>query len=143
MIITNNAKAINMPRDPLVELVLTGGEVNDRKQSLVGDFAIHTLSKVSATKCFVGASGISAEGGVTTSVLQETAINDLMLNRCNGKRIVVADSSKVGKENNFVSSESRRITHLITDSDADPASVEALKRIGVEVVLANPEERTD
>lgn len=143
VVITNNAKAIEANRDPQVELVLTGGEVYDWKQALVGDFALQTLSKVSATKCILGVSGISAKGGVTTSVLQETAVNELMLKRCNGMRIVIADSSKIGKENNFATCDLELISHLITNSDADPAQIKLIENRGVEVIPVNPIEKIE
>ena len=35
-VITNNGNALHMETDPLIELVLTGGEVNQYKKSMVG-----------------------------------------------------------------------------------------------------------
>ena len=45
-IITNNGRSLLMQRDPMVELVLTGGEVYGKKRSLVGEFALNALNKV-------------------------------------------------------------------------------------------------
>lgn len=58
-IVTNNGKALQVTIPPNVELVLTGGQVYERKQSLVGDFATYILSKITADKCFLGVSGIT------------------------------------------------------------------------------------
>lgn len=143
VVITNNAKAITVNRDPMVELILTGGEVYDWKQSLVGDFALQTISKVSATKCILGVSGISAKGGITTSVLQETAVNELMLKRCNGMRIVITDSSKIGREHNFSTCDISHVTHLITDSDADHEEIQLIEETGVEVIKVEPIDKID
>jgi len=143
VVITNNAKAITVNRDPMVELILTGGEVYDWKQSLVGDFALQTLSKVSATKCILGVSGISAKGGITTSVLQETAVNALMLKRCNGMRIVITDSSKIGREHNFSTCDLHQITHLITDPDADSEQIDLIRESGIEVLKVQPIDKID
>ncbi len=42
---------------------------------LVGDFALATIRKIRANKCFIGVSGITAEGEISTAVLQETMVN--------------------------------------------------------------------
>lgn len=133
VVITNNARAANVPRDPQVELILTGGEVYGNKRSLIGEFALNTLMKVRATKCVIGVSGISVKGGITTSVLQETAINQTMLRRCSGEKIIVTDSSKVGIEKNFLSGSIADITHLITDTGADPAELDHMRAAGLEI----------
>ena len=79
VIITNNAQMISMQHDRHVEIILTGGEVYGNKQALIGEFALNTLSKIKATKCVIGVSGISVKGGITSEVLPETAINQMML----------------------------------------------------------------
>lgn len=133
-IVTNNGKALQATIPPNVELVLTGGQVYERKQSLVGDFATYILSKITADKCFLGISGITADSGISTSVLQETLINHEMINRCNGPVYVLADSSKVGKNHNFSSGDIEEISHLITDCDIDKNESTLFKRKNVDVI---------
>lgn len=138
LVITNNGRILNIEHQPGVELVLTGGEVYGNKHSLVGEFALNSLSKVASTKCILGVSGISVSGGITTKVLQETAINRMMLNHCNGPKIVVADSSKIGIEHNFYSGNINDITVLITDTNANPTEIEKIRLAGIEVILVDP-----
>ncbi|QCX33561.1 DeoR/GlpR transcriptional regulator [Caloramator sp. E03] len=138
IVITNNGKALQVQKDPKVELVLTGGEVYERKQSMVGEFATHILSKVVANKCIMGVSGINIKTGITTSVLQETAVNQMMLKRCSGPVIVLADSSKIGVEHNFISGDLNKVSYLITDSGADPKQLEMLKEKGIEIITVDP-----
>lgn len=136
-IITNNARAIDSTVPENVDLLLTGGEVYGNKQSLVGEFALDTIRKVVATKCFLGVSGISAEGGVTSSFVQEVTVNRNMLAHCSGPKIVVADSSKIGVRQSFFDYGLDMITHLITDSAADPRELEQIRAKGVEVIVVN------
>ena len=91
--------------------------------------------KVIANKCFMGVHGISAAGGVTSSYLQEVAVNRSMLAQCSGPKIVVADSSKIGVCQNFLDYSLDQITHLITDSNADKWELEQLRAKGVESLL--------
>ena len=130
-ILTNNARVISRPHGPNVHLLLVGGEVYGKKQSLIGQFALDTIGRVAATKCFMGVSGISADGGLTSVILPETQINILMLQQCRGPRIVVADSSKVGIVQNYFSGNLSDITHLITDSGADSRSLQDIIQAGV------------
>ncbi len=136
-IITNNAVAPSVERSSKVSVILTGGECCPDTQSMYGDFAMANISKVYATKCILGANGIMAGAGITTSIHQETTINGMMLNRCSGKRIVVADSSKIGRSVDFLSAEIGLIDCLVTDSDADPAQVQRLESVGVQVILVD------
>jgi len=138
VIITNNGKAIFADKDPMIQVVLTGGELREPKEAMVGEFAINNLSRVTATKSFLGCSGITAETGITTAVLQEVAVNEMMLNRCVGPRIIVADSSKIGRDHSFVSGSIDKVTILITDNNADAQVVAALKANGVTVIQVEP-----
>ena len=130
-VLTNNARVISRPHGPNVQLLLVGGEVYGKKQSLIGQFALDTIGRVVATKCIMGVSGISADGGLTSVILPETQVNILMLQQCRGPRIVVADGSKVGLVQNYFSGNLSDITHLITDSGADDRSVHDIIQAGV------------
>lgn len=136
-IITNNARALYCQCPDGIDLLLTGGEVYGNKQSLVGEFAISSTRKVTASKCFLGASGISSVGGVTSSIVQEVAVNQSMINQCSGPKIVVADSSKIGVRHSFFSYGLDQVTHLITDSAADPRELERISNRGVEIITVD------
>ena len=135
MVITNNGKILGMNLSPNVEIILTGGEVYGRKQSMVGDIATQIISKITATKCFIGVSGINANTGISTSVLQETTVNMKMLENCNGPTFVLTDSSKIGRHHNFSSGDIDKINYVITDSKADTNEIHHLEEKGVEVIF--------
>lgn len=132
-IVTNNGNAVDHPRDVQVDLILTGGEVYSRKQSMVGEFALHTLSKITANKAFIGVGGISVNGGITTSVLPETAVNETMMRRSSDHCYVLAARDKIGKEHNFLSGTIDKVNTLITCSGADANEINNLRSHGVEV----------
>lgn len=134
-VITNNARALYLNKGPRTQLVLTGGEVYGRKQSLVGSFACDTVSKVTATKCILGVSGISVSAGITSMVLQETTINQMMLERCIGEKIIVAEGSKIGASHSYYSGSVKGVSHLITDSAADAICLRELKDYGITVMV--------
>jgi DeoR/GlpR family transcriptional regulator of sugar metabolism len=136
-VITNNVKAISSKHRGDMILVFTGGELRFPKEAMVGDFALNNLNRVTASKCFLGCNGINAEEGVTTAVLQEATINNLMLTRVTGPRYILADKSKIGRRLNFIYGRLREITRLITDTEAPAAVVEELRR-SIDVVQVEP-----
>ena len=134
IIVTNNSAMIGYPHDPLVTIILTGGEIYQRRQSLVGEFALNTLTKINADKAFLGVGGISVRSGITTSVLPETAINDLMMRRCKGACYILAANTKIGKEHNFLSATIDSIDTLITCKGGNKAELQELRNHNVHVV---------
>lgn len=137
-VITNNGKAIFEEHDPLISIILTGGELRIPKESMVGEFALNNLNRVSASKCFLGCSGINVESGITTAILQEVAINEIMVNRCNGPVFVLADHTKVGNEHSFISGSIDKVSYLITDQLANDTVVSEIEVNGVNVVKLQP-----
>ncbi|MDR2899971.1 MAG: DeoR/GlpR family DNA-binding transcription regulator [Treponema sp.] len=127
-VITNNAKAMNekIPKD--INLIFTGGEMRFPKEAMVGDFAINNLSQVTAGKCFLGCNGITANEGVTTAVMQEASINNLMLTRVMGPRYILADKTKIGSRLNFIYGSLKDVTMLITDTEAPKDLLDELKQ---------------
>jgi DeoR family transcriptional regulator, fructose operon transcriptional repressor len=136
-VITNNANAVFIKKDFNVNVFLTGGELREPKHSMVGEFAYNNLSRVTANKCFLGCSGISTKAGMTTAVLAEVAINEVMLRQTIGARYVIAESSKVGYNSSFVSSSLNKIHTLITDTEADKEEIEMMKDYGLDIVMIN------
>lgn len=133
IVVTNNSNAIGYPHDPLVTIILTGGEIYERRKSLVGEFALQTLTKINADKAFIGVGGISVNGGITTSVLPETAVNETMMRRSSDHCYVLAARDKIGKEHNFLSGTIDKVNTLITCSGADANEINNLRSHGVEV----------
>ena len=133
VIVTNNGNALGYPKDPLVEIILTGGEVYKRKQSMVGEFALNTLSKISANKAFIGVGGINAESGITTSVLPETAVNEMMMKRC-GTCYVLAASQKIGRNHNFLSGSIKDVDTLITCQGGNQEELDKMRILGVKII---------
>lgn len=134
-IITNNAMAADALADGNCELICTGGEYQDRTKSFCGDFATFIISKVYADICILGVNGVSVSGGVTTSVYNETQLNEMMAKRCQGKTIIAADGSKIGKTFCFTCMPLSQVDTLVTDSTADMEEVEKLRQQGLKVLI--------
>ena len=121
-----------------VSVVLLGGELQISKKSMVGEFALNNLSRVNATKAFLGCSGLTAEEGFTTANMHEVAINQLMLSRVTGERFILADHTKIGKKHSFVSGSPEQISCVITDTEANKTVLDSLARRGVKIIQVPP-----
>lgn len=136
-VITNNANALQFVDNSRFELVFTGGEINAYKHSMVGTFSIQTLKKIRANTCFIGVSGISESGTLSTAVLQETTVNIAMMNQANNAVVILADSSKIGLQHNFDIGSVNTATHIITDSGVTKEQLEMLRRYSAQVLIAD------
>lgn len=99
-IITNNGKALLLEEQSNVSLILTGGEIRPSKASMTGEFAIDCIKRITATKCFIGLTGLSPERGLASATAPEPAVNAIMLKH-SCTHIIVADSTKIGKTSSF------------------------------------------
>ena len=134
-VITNNGKAIYTEHSPMLTVVLSGGELREVKSAMVGDFAYNNINKVTAKKSFIGCTGLSPECGMTTEILPEVSINQLMHERVAKCSYILADHTKFGKNSSFVSCATESITHVITDEKAPLDIVTQFREKGIEVIM--------
>ena len=137
-VITNNGKILGMDIPMSMTVVLTGGELRIPKASMIGNFAVNNLSRVTATKAFFGCSGLTADEGFTTASMQEVAVNQTMLSRVTGECFILADHTKVGKKNSFISGTLDQLDCVITDNKADREVLESIEVKNVRVIQVNP-----
>lgn len=120
---------------PGIRLMLLGGIYLPEHEALVGPQTIKNLQDVQADKLFLGADGITLSNGVTTAGILEADVNQYML-RASKEVIIVADSSKIGIIGLVSLIDLNRVNKLVTNQDAPPDFVEAVRNRGVEVLLA-------
>ena len=132
-VVTNNALAYQYEEQMHGTIICTGGTYTKLTRSYVGELAADLVNKVYADICILGVNGIDSVRGVTTAILQETMINQNMVNRCLRPVIVVADGSKIGKTFSFASLDLHQVNILITDASADPNELEKFRNVGIDV----------
>ena len=129
-IITNNGNIINEENPSQATIILLGGELRYMKGAMVGDFTRNNLAQVTAKKSFMGCSGISPEVGMTTEMVSEVTLNQLMFQRVTGSSYILTDSSKLGEKIGSVSCPPEKIENIITDADAPADMVRRFREIG-------------
>lgn len=135
-VVTNNTATLARRKEENTTLIITGGQLVPGRASLTGIYATNALAKTIAQKCILGVRGISAAEGITSSVLEETYVNQTMIQQTRGSVIVVADARKIGRSDSFVSGDLSQISTLITDASAPAADLQQLEERGIEIIIA-------
>lgn len=116
-------------------IILTGGHFRTPADALVGPPALWTLERLQIDILFLGANGVDLKAGYTTPILAEAETNAAMVRKAT-RIVVVADHSKFGRVTlaSFAPIEAAHV--LVTDAVAPRSLLSAIRRRGVQVVLA-------
>ena len=107
---------------------------------LSGEFALNNIRSVTATKCYVGCAGVTAEAGATSNTLQEAIVNSQMLQHSTYK-VILADSTKLSKQAGFAYARTDEFDLLITDKWATPTDLAELRDAGLSnIEVVDPDE---
>jgi DeoR/GlpR family transcriptional regulator of sugar metabolism len=116
-------------------LVVTGGFMRPASMELVGPLPESIIPKINLDLAFLGVDGIATDTGVTIHNDLEARTNELLSRRAR-RRIVLADNSKLGRAAFAQICRLQDVHELITDAQAAPEQVAALRSTGLSVTLA-------
>ena len=114
---------------------MLGGRVRGLTQAAVGEHVLRVLDTLRVDIAFIGTNGISVRHGLSTPDSDEAAVKRAMIASANYV-VVVADSSKVGREDFVSFGPLSSVDTLITDTEISGAYRAQLTEQGVEVVIA-------
>ena len=134
-IVTNSTLIFTYARiNPSLHLTLVGGEFRASSEAVVGPVALKDLENYHVKYAFLGTGGYSVETGLTSQQADGAEIFRKMSDQAE-KIVVVADSSKYGK-NGFVKIfPLERADILITDKELIPDAVRQIKEKSLDIVL--------
>ena len=133
-VITNNSKVMLLKGPLRQTILLTGGTAVPPRASLTGELAMDVIRRYQAAKCFIGCSGISAEHGLTSNTVPETAVDSLMLEQSR-EHYLLLDSFKIGKSYTYPIAPAHMADTVITDDGATDEQVDHLYMAGVKNVI--------
>lgn len=133
-VITNNSKVMLLKGPLRQTILLTGGTAVPPRASLTGELAMDVIRRYQAAKCFIGCSGISAEHGLTSNTVPETAVDSLMLEQSR-EHFLLLDSFKIGKSYTYPIAPAHMADTVITDDGATDEQVDHLYMAGVKDVI--------
>jgi DeoR/GlpR family transcriptional regulator of sugar metabolism len=134
-IITNSLPVANLFASAnKLEVILAGGVIYPRLGVLVGPMTVEVYSKIRADIAILSAGGITLEG-ITNSHALLIDIQHAMLKAAQ-KVIFCLDHTKFGRQSVVPLCSLDIIDTIITDSQAPPAMITALRSYGIEVIIA-------
>ena len=116
-----------------IELITIGGSLYEQGMSFVGPLAESCLERTHADKVFLGVNGVSKKG-ISVNNIQEAGIKAKMISAAD-QVIVLADSSKIGRDSFAYLASLEDVDTLVTNSDIDPQMLEELNESGMEVLV--------
>ncbi len=123
------------PAIPRLSVLVTGGTLRPLKHSLVDPLAAPMLQEIHAETAFLSCHGIDPGAGVTSMHLLEATMKRRMIHAAR-RRVLVADSSKVGRIGLVAVCAAADVDLLVTGRAADPDVLAAVAQLGVTVELA-------
>jgi DeoR family fructose operon transcriptional repressor len=119
---------------PRIELHLLPGRVRATTQAAVGADTVGALEDLRADLVFLGTNGLSLDHGLTTPDRDEAATKRALV-RAARRVVVLADSSKLGRELAVRFATLDDVDILVTDDGIGDDDLEQLRRADVEVVV--------
>ncbi|MGW6409387.1 DeoR/GlpR family DNA-binding transcription regulator [Streptomyces vinaceus] len=116
-----------------IDLHLVGGRVRHRTRAAVDAWALRAYAEIRADVAFLAAGGFSAHG-LFTPDLAEAAVKRAAMTAAR-RVVLLADSSKAGREHFACFGSLAEVDLLITDQGLAPAQQAAIEAAGTEVVL--------
>ncbi|MCU4554658.1 DeoR/GlpR family DNA-binding transcription regulator, partial [Acinetobacter nosocomialis] len=138
-VVTNGLTvAMEFARSQNAAVYLLPGMVDFRKMTSVSRPAPGSFDDITVRAAFLGVHGISP-AGIGMLSPEEAAMNRAFIEAAQTVNVLV-DSSKFNSQAIFRICEMNRVTRVVTDTGIAPATRQALEALGIEVLLASPEE---
>lgn len=135
-VISNDGGVVKrLTAHPNLELHQLGGRVRPTTRAAVGPRTVAVLADLRVDVAFLGTNGLSLVHGLSTPDPDEAAVKTAII--AAARRVVVlADSSKIGREALVRFGRLEQVDVLVTDAAIDRDVAARLEDLGIDVVIA-------
>ena len=135
-VVTNSLQnAMELASHPGFKVILLGGDLDTKYQFTYGIDTITQLEQYHANKCIISVDGIHKADGMTLYYANESAIVRKMI-AFSDRVIVVADSTKLGKNTFTKVSSINKVDIIVTNKSDNKDEIESLKAKGIKIMEA-------
>ncbi len=138
-VITNSIAVLTELADSDITLYILGGLVDVNERTMKGSIPENSLKMFYVDKAFIGAGGVTFDGGITDYNPQEASLKSKICDHAN-KVYLVAHSEKFGINTFSYSCPLSRVDVIITDPNLPKAFAAQIKEMGIELIFADLEE---
>lgn len=125
-----------LDRTPNVHLILSGGLLRSNTHAVVGPLAERSMSDMHVPTLYLSGNGLTAARGLSTADVMAAAVDQQMVVSAT-RVIVLVDHTKIGRETMVQTVAPSSIACVITDDAADPAELNSLRQLGIDIVIAS------
>jgi DeoR family transcriptional regulator of aga operon len=138
MVVTPSLAVASLLGTRNVRVIIAGGLVRQDELTCIGASAVEAVRRYNTDTAVIGAAGLSARRGVTELDDRDADVIRGGLERTE-RIIVIADGSKFGAVAMSTVAPVEHVSVIVTDISADPAEIERIEQVGVEVMVATQE----
>ena len=117
-----------------VDLYIAGGQVRRGHHYMIGSASVEAFAKLHVDVFLMSANGVDPRAGLTTPQVETAQIKEGIIRNA-GKRVLLADSSKVGNISFAKFADLSDVDVLITDSYADTQIIDQIRSAGTDVQI--------
>jgi DeoR/GlpR family transcriptional regulator of sugar metabolism len=125
-----------------VHVECLGGTLRHLSRGFVGPLTEAALERMSFDRAFLGADGVTADGGICEAELDQTRLKELMVRRADTV-YVLAHAAKLGRRPFHSWAQLAGPWTLVTDDDVRPEAVAPFVAAGVDVVVVDASGRAE
>jgi DeoR family transcriptional regulator, fructose operon transcriptional repressor len=123
-VVTNGLAAFeSLHASPGVRTFFTGGEREERNNSLVGPIAVATIRQFLLARCFLSAAALNPLAGTSETTIEQAAVKQAMA-EVSDYVVLAVDASKLGHRSLVRSIGLDRVDLLVTDLAPDDARLD-------------------
>jgi DeoR/GlpR family transcriptional regulator of sugar metabolism len=135
VVTTAVTNAFELVDAPGVTVVMAGGVVRPATYGATGRFTVAMLHDVHVNQAFLGIHSVSAKAGLTYPRFEEADVKRAMIEAAS-RVVLLADHSKFGRESLVKVAPLTAVHTIVTTPGIDPAEAEAIRDMGVELIIA-------
>jgi DeoR family transcriptional regulator, fructose operon transcriptional repressor len=123
-VVTNGLAAFaSLHAQPGVRSFLTGGEREERNNSLIGPIAVATVRQFLLARCFLSAAALDPAAGTSETTIEQAALKQAMA-EVSGHVVLAVDATKLGQRSLVRSIGLSQVDLLVTDLAPDDARLD-------------------
>ena len=118
-----------------VELIATGGHYHPRTRTFTRSDSYIALQRHQINVAFISCIGLDLQRGVSEEFDDQAGFKELLVQLAK-EVVLMIDSSKLNRSSEYFFAELKDLNHIITDSEASPDCIQALRSQGCTVTIA-------